>query len=121
MEIKTKVTGSVVMSDELAVYITNKLEKITIFLKKDPTAIFEVEVGTTAGGQRTGDVYRAEIHATFAGGDVYAESTAANLHLAIDRTIKEARREFKKRRGKNNDAMRKGAIQVKDFFRNFGK
>lgn len=121
MELKIKASGSVVLTEELKTFIEKKVQKIAIFLKKDPTAIVEVEVGTTSSGARTGDVYRAEVHATFAGGDVYAEEHAEQLHPAINKTVSEARRELKKARGKNRDMVRKGASQVKDFFRNFGK
>ena len=121
MEIKTKVAGAVVMTDELASFLDQKIKKLEVFVKEDPTAICEVEVCTTSAGQRTGDVYRAEVHMTFTGGDVYAESIAATLHRAIDATVKEARRELRKKRTKNRDMVRKGAANVKEFFRNFGK
>ena len=121
METKVKVTGSVILSDELSAYIEKKVEKLAVFLKKDPAAICEVEVGTTSAGQRTGDVYRGEVHVTFTGGDAYAEAVAGNLPAAFDQAVMEARRELKKAKGKNRDLVRRGAGQVKDFFRNFGK
>ncbi|MEK7613838.1 MAG: ribosome-associated translation inhibitor RaiA [Patescibacteria group bacterium] len=121
MEIKIKTTGSVVMTDELRAFIEKKLEKVSIFVRKDDAAIVEVEVGTTSAGQRTGDVYRAEAHITFSGGDVYADAITNTLHGAIDRAVSEARRELKKKKGKDRDMVRKGASEVKKFFRTFGK
>lgn len=121
MEVKTKLTGSIVMSEELRSYLDKKIEKLAVFVKNDPTAICEVELSSTSSGHRTGDVYRAEVHMTFAGGDVYADATGATLHASLDTTVSEARRELKKKKGKHQDLMRKGASDVKRFFRSFGK
>lgn len=121
MELKIKVTGAVILTDELRAFLDKKVEKLGVFVKDDPTAIVEVEVGTTSSGQRTGDVFRGEVHATFTGGNVYAEAVRDTLHGAIDQAIGEARRELRKTRGKNRDLMRRGAARVKGFFRSFGK
>lgn len=121
METKIKTTGAVVLTEELQSFIEKKVKKLEVFVKKDESAIVEVEVGTTSGGQRTGDVYRGEVHITYAGGDAYADATKDTLHGAIDKTIGEARRELRKARSKNKTLARRGAAQVKDFFRNFGK
>jgi len=121
MELKTKTTGAVVLTEELSEFLVKKAAKLEVFLKKDPAAIVEIEVGTTSGGQRTGDVYRAEVHATFTGGDAYAEAVADTLHKAADQAFGEARRELRKTKSKNRDMVRRGAASVKEFFRNFGK
>ena len=121
MELKIKATGAVILTEELQAFVDKKAEKLGVFLQDDPTAIIEIEVGTTSAGQRTGDVYRGEVHATFTGGDVYAEAVQGTLHGAIDQAFGEARRKLRKDRGKHRDLMRRGAAQVKGFFRNFGK
>lgn len=121
MELKTKVTGAVVLTDELTSFLQKKAGKLEVFVKEDTAAIAEIEVGTTSAGQRTGDVYRAEVHVTFTGGDVYAEATRDTLHKAIDESFKEARRELRKGKSKNRDMVRRGAAEVKHFFQNLGK
>jgi len=121
METKIKVTGSVILTDELVEFIEVKVRKLAVFVKDDASALAAIEVGTTSAGQRTGDVFRGEIHLTFAGGNLYAEAVADNLHKAIDKTVGEMHRELRKTKSKNRDLMRRGAAQVKDFFRNFGK
>jgi ribosomal subunit interface protein len=121
MELKIKVSGAVILTEELQTYIEKKVEKLAVFVKNDPTAIIEVEAGTTSAGQRTGDVYRGEVHVTFAGGDAYAEAIHSTLHAALDKAITEAHREVRKKKSKNRDLVRNGAAQVKEFFRNFGK
>lgn len=121
METKVKVTGAVILTEELRAFIEKKTEKLAVFVKDDPAAIVEVEVGTTSSGQRTGDVYRGEVHVTFTGGDAYAESVQNTLHSALDKAVAEARRGLRKAKGKNRDLVRRGASRVKDFFRSFGK
>lgn len=121
METKIKVTGSVILTDELNEFIEDKVRKLAVFVKNDTTALAAIEIGTTGSGQRTGDVFRGEIHLTFAGGNLYAEAVADNLHKAIDQTVSEMRRELKKTKTKNRDLMRRGAAKVKRFFREFGK
>lgn len=121
MEVKVKVTGSVILTEELQAFLDKKVEKLAVFVDGDPTAIAELEVGTTSAGQRTGDVYRGEVHVTFTGGDVYAEAIHTTLHGAVDKAFGEARRKLRKERSKNRDLVRRGAAQVKGFFRNFGK
>lgn len=122
MEIKIKTTGAVVLTDELRQFVELKVGKATKLLDPtDTTALAEVEIGTTSAGQRTGDVFRAEINLSFEGGMVRAEAVRDTLHAAIDEAVGEARREVKKFRGKHRDLARRGAASVKNFFRRFGK
>jgi len=121
MDTKIKVTGSVILTDELQSFIGKKVEKLGVFLKGDSTALAAIEVGTTSAGQRTGDVFRGEIHLTFTGGNLYAEAVHSTLHGAIDATVGEMRRELRKVKTKNRDMVRRGASQVKKFFQEFGK
>lgn len=114
-------SGAVVLTDELKKFIEEKLRKLEVLLDSaDTTAMADVEVSTTAGGQRTGDIFRAEINLQFSGGMVRAEATRDTLHAALDEAVGEARRELRKSKGKRRDLMRRGAAQVKDFFRRFG-
>lgn len=121
METKIKATGAILLAEELNQFLMKKAGKLEVFVKNDPAAIAEIEVGTTSAGQKTGDVYRAEVHVTFTGGDAYAKATADTLHKAIDMAFGEARRELRKKKSKERDMVRQGAAQVKEFFRNFGK
>lgn len=121
MEIKIMASGSVVLTPELKQTIENKIEKVSMLLKADPAAMIDVEVGTTAGGQRTGDIFRAEINVQLTGGMVRAEAVRSTIHSALDEAVAEARREVRKRREKKRDLMRDGASKIKDFFRRFGR
>ncbi len=122
METKIEATGAVVLTEELKKFIQDKLGKVTMFVDPaDTSAMVDVEIGTTAGGQRTGDIFRAEINLQFAGGMVRAEATRDTLHAAIDEAVKQARREVRKTKDKHRDLVKKGALQVKEFFRKLGK
>ncbi|XKT74329.1 MAG: HPF/RaiA family ribosome-associated protein [Patescibacteria group bacterium UBA2163] len=121
MQIKIKTTGSVTLNEELTTLIEKKVSKLEVFVKGDDSALAQVEVGTTTEGQKSGDVFRGEIHLTFAGGDLYADAVNETLRNAIDETVKEMRRELKKTREKKRDLARRGGKQIKDFFRNFGR
>ena len=121
MQTKIKVSGSVILSDELTTFVNTKAEKLAVLVKSDPTALCEFEVGVATAGKRAQEMYRAEVHLTFAGGDVYTESNAPTLHGAIDKAVAEARHELKQKKDKDRDLMRRGAAEVKNFFRNFGK
>lgn len=121
MQLKIKVSGAVILTEELRAFVEKKAQKLEVFVRGDESAIAEVEMGTTSAGQRTGDVYRGEVHLTFAGGDAYAEAVRDTLHGALDQAIAEARREVRKKMSKNRDLVRRGAASVKEFFRNFGK
>ena len=121
MELKIKATGAVVLTDELKDFVTEKLSKVGTLLAEDPTALAEVELATTAGGARTGDVFRAEINISFSNTLARAEAVKDTLHGALDRAVAEVWREVKKSRGKHRSLARQGAAHVKNFFDQFGK
>lgn len=119
--VKIKTTGAVLLSAELRSFIDEKTRKLAKLIAPDDTAaLLEVEVESTANA-RVGDSYRAEITVTFKGGMARAEAKSDTLHAAIDEAVLEAKRELRRARNKNRDLVRRGAAQVKEFFRNFGK
>jgi ribosomal subunit interface protein len=121
METKIMASGAVVLTDELKKFIEEKLEKVTVLVGADDTAaMVDVEIGTTTGGQKTGDIFRAEINLQFSGGMIRAEAVRDTLHGAVDEAVSEARRELRKSKGKRRDLIRRGATTVKNFFRGFG-
>lgn len=122
METKIKTTGAVLLTDELRSFVEEKLGKIEKLVKHDTKPpLAEVELGTTSAGQRTGDVFRAEINFTFENGFARGEATRDTLHTAIDEAVRHTRREVRKTKDKNRDLVRRGASQVKAFFQQFGK
>lgn len=115
-----KVTGAVLLTDEVRAYVEDKVRKIEkVSDQSDTSSRIDVELGTT-GGARTGEQFRAEINFTFAGGFARAEATAGTLHAAIDTVVEEVRREVRRKRTKHRDLLRRGAARVKDIFRYWG-
>ena len=108
------------LTPEIKAFAESKIAKLEKFVGDDTTALTEVELSTTAGGQRTGDVYRAEINMQFTGGFARAEASRETLHAALDEAIEEIKRELRRTKSKRRDLMRRGAAQVKNFFRRFG-
>lgn len=121
MHINLKATGSVVLTEELREFVAEKLRKIEHLLdSKDTSTMADIELATTTRGQKTGDVFRAEINLQFAGGFVRAEAIEETLHHAVEVAVEEARREIRKTFGRKRTLMRRGATKIKDFFRGFG-
>ncbi len=119
MQIILKTKGSVVLTNEIRGFVDERVGRVEKFFDDPETALVEVELGTTAGGQRTGDVYRAEINIKMNGGFFRAEASRDTLHSAIDEAFDEVRQELRKSKTKKRDLMRRGAGKVKDFFRKF--
>jgi ribosomal subunit interface protein len=119
MEMKLKVTGAVLLTDELRSFVEEKVAKLEKLLDSaDTTVLAEVEIGSVSQS-RTGDMFRAEINLSFTGGFARAEAVRESLHAAVDEAVDEARREVRRARTKHRDLMRRGAARVKEFFRRF--
>ncbi len=121
MQINLKTTGSIVLTEELRAFVAEKVNKLEKLLSPNDTTIMaDVELGTVLGGQRTGDVHRAEINLQFKGSFARAEATKETLHRAIDVAVEEIKTELRKTRGRRRDFVRHGAAKLKDLFRKFG-
>lgn len=121
MQINLKTSGAIVLTDELRAFVEKKSAKLTQLIgSKDATALADIELGTSVGGQKVGNVYRAEINLQYADGFVRAEATRDTMHNAIDVAVGEARAELRKKVGRKRDLMRRGAAKVKGLLRRFG-
>jgi ribosomal subunit interface protein len=119
MELKIKVSGAVLLTDELRTFVEEKVKKLEKLLDASDTSAL-CEVGLESVSQsRTGDSFRAEVSVTFAGGMAYAEAKKDVLHAALDEAVSETRRELRRTRTKHRDLVRRGAARVKDFFNRF--
>ncbi len=118
MRTTIKATGSVLLTEELKVFVDEKVEKLAKVLGESEAALAEVEVGSVSNA-RTGDMFRAEINISFDGLLVRAEASRETLHMAIDEAVDEARRRIRRSRTKHRDLIRRGAARVKGVFRYF--
>lgn len=121
MQINIKTSGSIVLTSELRMFVEKKVTKLTQLLDPtDSTALADIELGTGVGGQKVGDVCRAEINLQYTGGFVRSEAMRETMHNAIESAVTEARAELRKKIGRKRALVRRGAKKVKDFFRGFG-
>lgn len=114
--VNIKVTGAVVLTQELRAFVDEKLEHVAKLIDaNDTTARADVELASIPGGRSAS--YRAEFNISFNGGFIRAEAKRETLHTAIDEAVEDARREVKKARTKQRDLIRRGSAKVKDLFR----
>lgn len=120
MQINFKTSGSIVLTDELRTFAEKKAGKLEQLLDEhDTTTLADIELATAVGGQKTGDIYRAEITLQYAGGFVRAEAIRDSMHKAVDSMVAEARKELRRKVGRKRTLTRRGGAMVKKLFRRF--
>lgn len=108
------------LTEALEDYLTTKISKLEQLVdENDTSAIADVEVGKSVGGQRSGEIYRAEINLHVAGAYLYAESEKDDIRAAIDEVKDEMVRELRKNKEKKETLFRKGARKMKEMIRGF--
>ncbi len=116
MKINIKATGI-----ELTPAITSYAEKRVLSLEKYLTGaesiVAQVEVGKTTKHHRSGEVFRAEVHLSGAGTDLYAVSEKDDLYAAIDEVKDELAREIEHSKGKRSAIIRKSQKLMKKIIK----
>ena len=121
MQIVIKTSGTVTLTDELRAFVDEKAGKLAPRIDPhDAAALMEIDLGSAMGGQRTGDVYRAEINLSYKNGFLRAEASCPRVHEALDQALNELKRELKKSFGQRRDIFRRGAAQAKGFIQRLG-
>lgn len=112
-----KATG-VTLNDALREDIEKKLAYLERFLDTEDTSIFaQVEVGRTTAGQRSGNIYRAEINLHMAGKDLRSEAEREDIFSAIDEAKEEIVRAIEKEKTVRRSRFRRGASAAKASMR----
>ena len=114
MNIRIKATAFE-LTPAISDYADKRLDKISKFLGSDPTAQCDVELGRTTNHHHKGDIFRAEIHITAAGRDLYASAEKADLYSAIDDAHDEILHSLKLNKEKRQSRMRRGGARVKEM------
>src|SRR3990167_6985227 len=85
MKINIKATG-IELTQAISNYAYKKISSIEKYLdkKSGPDLVAQVEVGRSTRHHKTGNIFRAEVHITGAGLDLYAVSAMEDLYAAID-------------------------------------
>ncbi len=109
------------MTKAISSYLDKRLEKLEKFIGDDPSAKGQVEIGTTTRGQKSGEIYRAEINLHIAGKKLRTEAEETDLYAAIDKARDEMVRSLKSYKEKQRSLLRRGSYQVKKLLKFRGK
>ena len=115
MKINLKATG-IELTPSITEYAEKKVSALEKFINKPADSyLARVEIGKTTRHHKEGFIFRAEIHLTGAGLDVYAVNEAEDLYAAIDLAEAETARELQSEKGRRARLMRKGQQAFKNM------
>lgn len=114
MKINIKATG-IELTLAISEYVQKKVSSLEKYFRSSPNAIFEVEVGKSTQHHKHGNVFRAEIHVSGQGVDVYAAAEEGDIYAAIDTVKDELARKLTHEKGRRFALARRGAQAVKDM------
>lgn len=115
MKINIKAT-SIELTPAISSYAEKKVSSIEKYLDKESakSAIAKVDVGKSTHHHKSGNVFRAEVHITGGGLDLYAVSEMDDLYAAIDVVKDEIVHNMLQLKGKRETLARKGAEMMKN-------
>ncbi|KKT14776.1 MAG: hypothetical protein UW83_C0012G0003 [Parcubacteria group bacterium GW2011_GWD1_44_9] len=117
MKINIKAT-SIELTQAISDYVYKKISSIEKYLDKSNTDIIaQVEVGRSTRHHKTGNIFRAEVHITGVGLDLYAVSEMEDLYAAIDVVKDEIVHNVVQSKGKRQTLAKKGAGMMKNIMK----
>ena len=117
MKINIKATG-IELTQAISDYVYKKISSIEKYLDKSNTDIIaQVEVGRSTRHHKTGNIFRAEVHITGVGLDLYAVSEMEDLYAAIDVVKDEIVHNVVQSKGKRQTLAKKGAGMMKNIMK----
>lgn len=126
MKINVKATG-MELTPAISSYIYKKISSIEKYLpaadieKSGANTVAQVEVGKNTRHHRAGNIFRAEVHITGAGLDLYSVSEETDLYAAIDIVKDEIVRNVVQLKDKRQTLARRGAEMMKNMMRGITK
>lgn len=119
MKINIKATG-IELTQAISAYVYKKISSIEKYLDKSNTGIIaQVEVGRSSRHHKTGNIFRAEVHITGVGLDLYAVSEMEDLYAAIDVVKDEIVHNIVQSKGKRQTLAKRGAGMMKNIMKGF--
>ena len=119
MKINIKATG-MELTAAISDYVQKKISHIEKYLHKDDIdVVVQVEVGKISHHHKAGHVFRAEVHVTGNGLDLYAVSDQEDLYAAIDIVKDEVVRELVQMKERRQALTRRGAGMMKSMMKGF--
>ena len=117
MKINIKAT-SIELTQAISDYVYKKISSIEKYLDKSNTDIIaQVEVGRSTRHHKTGNIFRAEVHITGVGLDLYAVSEMEDLYAAIDVVKDEIVHNVVQSKGKRQTLAKRGAGMMKNIMK----
>lgn len=119
MRLNVKATG-IELTPAISDYVrkkTSAIEKHVDKISRD--AVMRAEVGKSTHHHKMGNVFRAEMHVTGAGLDLYAVSEQEDLYAAIDIVKDEILHGLMQLKGKRLTLARRGAEIIKNIIKGF--
>lgn len=95
------------LSPEVKNYIQKKIDMLERYLGKIQVLNCHVEIGLAVGGQKSGQIYRAEVNLDLPGKLLRVERTATDIFKAIDKTKEHLVDQVKKYKEKKIERKRK--------------
>jgi ribosomal subunit interface protein len=121
MKINVKTTG-IELTPAISSYVEEKIEQISKFLDpNDETLLCNVEIGMSTKHHQSGDIFRAELNIRTESRTIRAVSEKEDLYIAINDAKEEIIREISSRTKKDRGLFRRGAKQIKNIVRGFGR
>lgn len=122
MRINIKATG-IELTPAISDYATKKVSSLNKYLNNADTVV-QVEVGRSTQHHKSGEVFKAEVHITGAGLDLYGVSEQVDLYAAIDAVKDEIKGTLLQSKDRKETLFRRGARAAKDIIKGinpFGK
>jgi len=106
------------LTPAISSYVQKKISSIEKYIDKNyADAVAQVEVGKNTEHHKTGNIFRAEVHITGAGLDLYAVSEMEDLYAAIDMVKDEMAHNVLQLKGKRETLARRGAETMKNIMK----
>ena len=110
-------TTNITLTEAISSYVEKRLEKISKLTVSDPSAKCDVELARTTTHHHKGEIFKAEIHITGAGLNLYSSIEKEDLYAAIDEVRDAVLRELKSSRQKDMSRIRRGGAAVKNMMK----
>lgn len=117
MKINIKAT-SIELTPAISNYVNKKISSISKYIdESNKDVVAQVEVGKNTRHHKSGNIFRAEVHITGSGLDLYAVSEVGDLYAAIDIVKDEIVRNAVQSKNKRKTLARRGAELVKNMMK----
>jgi putative sigma-54 modulation protein len=117
MNINIKTTG-IELTDAISDYVYKKIGSIEKYINKNSADIVvQVEVGKSTQHHKSGEFFRAEVHVTGDGLDLYAVEETEDLYASIDKVKDSITREIRRSKNKRFALVRRGEQMAKNMMK----